>query len=190
MTYHIGNQEKRKLRKKVVIPIFIILIIGLVIGILFIKNYLETKKQEEIKLQQEMVIKEIESHYSQYVMVKKDTILYKLDDNNNYYVPVSYVINEVDDKVDVVIENLKTNISMDGTLSSHLNYHVELMNYELDENIINMNFNNVLLDSVYDGKLKEEVKYAIFYSLRDTIGVEEVFFSVNSEEIEHFVLEN
>ena len=78
-------KKKRKLRKKVVIPIFIILIIGLVIGILFIKNYLETKKQEEIKLQQEMVIKEIESHYSQYVMVKKDTILYKLDDNNNYY---------------------------------------------------------------------------------------------------------
>lgn len=118
------------------------------------------------------------------------TVYYLKNDNNDYYVPVSYVINEVVDKVDVVIENLKTNISMDGTLSSHLNYHVELMNYELDENIINMNFNNVLLDSVYDGKLKEEVKYAIFYSLRDTIGVEEVFFSVNSEEIEHFVLEN
>ena len=55
------------------------------------------------------------------------TVYYLKNDDNDYYVPVSYVINEVDDKVDVVIENLKTNISMDGTLSSHLNYHVELL---------------------------------------------------------------
>lgn len=82
VVYH---RKKRKVKKKAVISLFIILIIGIFISILSIKKYYEIKKNEEIKLNQEMLIKEIGKHYNKYVVVKKDTILYRIDDNNNYY---------------------------------------------------------------------------------------------------------
>jgi hypothetical protein len=44
------------------------------------------------------------------------------------------------------------------------------------------------LNSIYDGKLQEEIKYAFFYSIYDTFGVDKVIFEVNSQKIDEFVL--
>lgn len=120
----------------------------------------------------------------------KMVTVYYLGNKGDYYIPISHIVNDENDKIDIVITNLKTNSFNNSNLSSHLNYQVELMNYEFNENNIIMNFNNVLLDSVYDGKLKEEVKYAIYYSIHDTLGVDEVVFLVESEQIDKFRLEN
>lgn len=120
----------------------------------------------------------------------KMVTVYYLDSHGNYYIPISHIVNDENDKIDIVIKNLKTNSFNNSNLSSHLNYQVELMNYEFNENNIIMNFNEVLLNSVYDGKLKEEVKYAIYYSIHDTLGIDEVVFLINSEQIDQFRLEN
>jgi hypothetical protein len=45
-----------------------------------------------------------------------------------------------------------------------------------------------LLSSVYDGKLKEEVKYALSYSIFDTFNVENVVFMINSNKIDELRL--
>lgn len=114
----------------------------------------------------------------------KMVTLYYLSQNNNYYIPISKIVNDENDKVEIIINNLKTNTFNNSNLSSHLNYQVELINYELNENTLNMNFNDILLDSIYDGKLKEEVKYSIYYSIYDTLGINEIIFQINNINID------
>lgn len=119
---------------------------------------------------------------------KMITIYYPSD--SDCYIPISYVVNDNDDKVNIIVKYAKTNKFNNSNLSSHLDYQVELMNYEATENEVFLNFNEVLLDSVYDGKLREEVKYALSYSIFDTLGVENVVFSINSVKIDEFGLAN
>ncbi len=118
------------------------------------------------------------------------TVYYLTKNKDYYYVPVSYITNSNDDKIEIIINNLKSNRLNSSNLLSHLDYQVELMNYEASENSIALNFNEILLKSVYDGKLKEEVKYAIFYSVYDTLGIDDVIFEVDSKTIDEFRLEN
>lgn len=115
----------------------------------------------------------------------KMVTLYYLSQDNTYYIPISKIVNDENDKVEIIINNLKTNTFNNSNLASHLNYQVELINFELNENILNMNFNDILLDSIYDGKLKEEVKYSIYYSLYDTLGIDKIIFQVNDIDIDY-----
>ena len=64
------------------------------------------------------------------------------------------------------------------------------MNYEILNDSISMNFNSLLLDSIYEGKLQEEVKYAISYSIHDTLGIKEFTFRVNDSDVDYFRLAN
>lgn len=118
----------------------------------------------------------------------KMVTVYYLDSSDSYYIPVSYVVNDNDDKIQIIVKSLKTNKFNSSNLSSHLDYQVELMNYEASEQEFLLNFNESLLDSVYDGVLKEEVKYALSYSIYDTFGIESVVFEVNSNKIDEFIL--
>lgn len=106
----------------------------------------------------------------------------------DYYVPVSYILNSDESKIDIIVDYSKTNKFYNDNLSSHLDYQVELIGYESLENEIYLNFNDVLFNSVYEGKLKEEVKYALSYSIFDTFNVESVVFAINSLEIDEFRL--
>lgn len=118
----------------------------------------------------------------------KMVTVYYLDNSDSYYIPVSYVVNDTQDKIHIIVNSLKTNKFNSSNLSSHLDYQVELMNYEATEEEFLLNFNDSLLDSIYDGELKEEVKYALSYSIYDTFGIESVVFEVNSNKIDEFVL--
>ena len=121
----------------------------------------------------------------------KVVTVYHLNKNNDYYyIPITYVVNSEEDKVEIIINNLKSNKLNSSNLLSHLNYQVELMNFEKNENEILLNFNDILFESIYNGKLKEEVKYAIAYSIYDTIGISNITFEINSTIIDEFRLEN
>ena len=113
--------------------------------------------------------------------------VYYLGDNYSY-VPISYITNDDTDKIDIIVNSLKTNRFNSSNLSSHLDYQVELMNYERVDDDFFLNFSDALLDSVYDGKLKEEVKYALSYSIFDTFNAENVVFLINSNKIDELRL--
>lgn len=117
------------------------------------------------------------------------TIYYLSKKDDYYFIPVSYVNNSDNDKVEIIINNLKSNRLNSSSLLSYLDYQVELMNYETTEKEVLLDFNDVLLNSVNSGKLKEEVKYAIAYSLSDSLGVKNVVFMVDSVKIDEFTLE-
>lgn len=117
------------------------------------------------------------------------TVYYLSKKNDYYFIPVSYVNNSDNDKVEIIINNLKSNRLNSSSLLSYLDYQVELMNYETTEKEVLLDFNDVLLNSVNSGKLKEEVKYAIAYSISDSLGVKNVVFMVDSVKIDEFTLE-
>lgn len=118
------------------------------------------------------------------------TVYYLSNLDNKYYIPISYITNDEGDKIEVIINNLKTNRLYSSNLSSHLDYQVELMNYEATTDEVILDFNDILLASVYKGKLKEEIKYAISYSIYDTLGIENITFQVNNQKIDEFRLES
>ena len=108
--------------------------------------------------------------------------------NNDSYVPISYITDSDEEKIEIIVNSLRSNRLNSSNLSSHLDYQVELMNYEKVDGEFFLNFSDSLLDSVYDGKLKEEVKYALAYSIYDSYGIENVVFQVNSNKIDEFRL--
>ena len=116
------------------------------------------------------------------------TVYYLSTIDSNYYIPISYVTNNDSEKIEIIIESLKSNKVNSSNLSSHLDYQVELMNYDKIDDEFFLNFNDALLSSVYDGKLKEEVKYALSYSILDTYDVQNVIFQVNSNKIDELRL--
>ena len=104
-------------------------------------------------------------------------------DDSYHLVPVSIFTNNSDDKVEVIIEELKSSPIHQSNLMSFLASNATLLDYEIKENAIKLEFSNYILDNFFSEKLIEEVKYAISASLSDTLGVKEVNFFVNGEKI-------
>ena len=112
------------------------------------------------------------------------TIYYFTNIGNNYkVVPVTIFSNNDNDKIEVIVKNLKSSSFYQSDLVSFLNNNIQLLDYELEENRIKLDFNNALLDSFYDDSLLEEVKYAIAKSFEDSLNIDEVLLFVNGKEI-------
>lgn len=107
---------------------------------------------------------------------------------NDYYIPITVISNDSSDKVSIIITSLTSNKLFDSNLSSHLSNNVKLINYNYDDYHMELNFDDCLFDYVLDGSLKEEVKYALFYSIYDTLGVKSVSFLINNEYIDYLGL--
>ncbi len=121
---------------------------------------------------------------------QKATIYYGARDNEVfYYVPITYVANTDKEKVEIIIERLKTTPIYETNLISYLNAATEITNYEILENEIKLSFNEYLLDDLNNEKILEEVQYTIFLSIRDTYDIYKVEFDVKKgEESVNFVI--
>lgn len=118
------------------------------------------------------------------------TTIYYLSKHNDlyYYVPVTLIDNNKNEKVEIIIKELKTTPIYHTNLISYLASSTNLTNYELLENSISLSFDNYLLANLSDDKILEEVKYSIALSLRDTYGVKEVIFNIVDDEIATMVM--
>ena len=114
---------------------------------------------------------------------KKTTIYYgsKAEDVF-YYVPITYVSNTNQEKVEIIIEKLKNSPLYESKLISYLNANAEITDYQIKENEIKLSFNKYLLDDLNNSNIIEEVQYTIFLSVRDTYNVESVEFEVENDE--------
>lgn len=114
----------------------------------------------------------------------KTTVYYIGEDSgNSYYVPVTKVTNSNDDKISVIVSELKSSILYQSNLSSYLNFKAELINYEKEENVMKLTFNDKIFYSMYDKNILEEVVYTIGKSVKDNYNVDEVMFYVGDEMI-------
>lgn len=96
----------------------------------------------------------------------------------SYYTPVTTITNKQNEKVEIIIEKLKTAPTYQTNLVSYLAAKTELLNYEILENSVNLSFNNHIL-SLNDNEILEEVKYTIALSIRDTYNINETIFYVD-----------
>ncbi|MCI9279635.1 MAG: GerMN domain-containing protein [Bacilli bacterium] len=113
----------------------------------------------------------------------KTTIYYgSKEEDYFYYVPVTYVSNNPNEKVDIIIEKLKSSPIYESKLISFLHANAELTNYEILEEEIKLSFNNYIFEDIHNETILEEVKYMIYLSLRDTYHIKQVEFIVNNED--------
>lgn len=111
--------------------------------------------------------------------------------DNYYYVPVTkYINNTNQDKIKVIIEQLSTSPVYESNLMSFLNVNAKLLNYELKDEVLKLNFNNMLLNDLTTNNVLEEVIYTIGLSIGDNFPVKDVIFMVNNEEIYNFSLKS
>ncbi len=113
---------------------------------------------------------------------KKTTIYYGSKAKDVfYYVPITYVSNTNQEKVEIIIEKLKSSPLYESKLISYLNANTEITDYQIKENEIKLSFNKYLLDDLENSNILEEVQYTIFLSLRDTYDIKSVEFTVQNE---------
>ena len=118
-------------------------------------------------------------------------IVYYLEEisGDNYYVPVTRYLNNKDDKIKIIVEELTTSYIYEPNLMSFLNSNTKLLNYNEQDDVMTINFNNAIFDS--SDKVLEEVVYTIAYSVFANYNVEEivlesdnkVFESINIKDI-------
>ena len=113
--------------------------------------------------------------------IQKVTLYYIGNINdNNYYVPVTKYINDDREKISIIVENLSSNYIYDSSLMSYLREDTELINYQIEDELMLLNFNNNLFNNE---KLLEEVSYTLAYSIFDTYNVNTVLLEVDGEEV-------
>lgn len=129
--------------------------------------------------------------FTDYKNISSTTVYYLAKHNNNYYyVPVTKITNSKKEKIQVIIDELTSAHIYETNLMSFLNYNTKLLDYKIDNDILSLNFNNYIFDSIKTNKILEEVIYSISLSIMDNYDVKEVIFNVNGEEITKSVLKN
>ena len=105
--------------------------------------------------------------------------------DTKYYVPVTKYINSKDsDVVKIIIKELGSSPIYQTNLMSYLNANTVLNDYELDNNKLKLNFNELLLNDLDKKNILEEVIYTISLSMNNVYdNLESVSFLVNNEEI-------
>lgn len=105
-----------------------------------------------------------------------------------YYVPITTVSNNTSEKIEIIIEQLKSKPITKTNLIGFLHANAELEDYEILNDSVNLSFNNFLLDDVKNETILEEVKYAIAYSINDTYGINNINYLINNKKIDELFL--
>lgn len=114
----------------------------------------------------------------------------KVFNDNLYYVPVTKYINSNEDKIKIIIDELASAPTYEENLMSFLNSNTELVEYNLDKNILSLEFNEYLVDDINTMSISDEVKDAISYSIKDNFDVNEVIFTIGNKEISKSVFKS
>lgn len=107
----------------------------------------------------------------------KETVIYYLakQNNNIYYLPVTKYTNDYKEKIDIIIEELKSSSTYNNNLINYLKMNVTLSNYEIEDNFILLNFSNIKKD-----ELTEEITYAINSSIKENYNVSTVIYYIDN----------
>ena len=114
--------------------------------------------------------------------ITKTTVYFvKENEDFNYYVPVTKISNTSSEKIDIIIKELKSSVNYQSNLNSYLSNNLNLDDYEITKDAINLIFNEYLFDDVSEEKILEEVKYTISQSILENYKVKEVIFSTKEK---------
>ena len=114
------------------------------------------------------------------------TTIYYLSEfeNTKYYTPVTFINNDSEDKIEVIIEKLKSSPINQTNLMSYLNAGAVVEDYDYTEGVLKLNFNELLLSDITEKNILEEVVYTIGLSMDNIYDdLEKVSFYVGNDEI-------
>ena len=117
------------------------------------------------------------------------TVYYVSKFNDNYYyVPVTKYVNDDREKIRIVIDELTSNTNYNSNLMSFLDSNTKLISVNNSDNIMELEFNNSIINNLNTNEILEEVIYTISLSISDNYNVDEVVFSVEDEKVYKSVL--
>lgn len=112
--------------------------------------------------------------------ISKVTVFYlDNEEDNYYYVPITKYVNDDRDKIKIIIDELTSNYVYESNLISLLNKNIKLLNYEIQNDSMILDFNNSIF--MENNEILEEVIYSISYSVFANYDVENIIFKVNGE---------
>lgn len=159
---------------KVIVP-------GLVRSLLSIKNIdrVDLKVEKEYinnynKLLDDKIAINEEYNINNRKNINEVVIYYLTNDNN--YIPVTKYLNDDREKIEIIIDELKE--SNNSNLISYLNNNLKLNDYEEENDVYILNFNNYLNE---DKTTKEYLLNEIAYSIFDNYQVSSVIFKINDK---------
>ena len=104
---------------------------------------------------------------------------YEEKDNNKYYVPITKYLNSKDDKIKIIIDNLKNNYLVKPNLMTYINNKIRIDKYEKEKDIVTISFNSVL--DFDDASYLEEAIYTLSRSIIDSNEATKVIFMNNNQ---------
>lgn len=102
---------------------------------------------------------------------------YEEKDSNRYYVPVTKYLNSKDDKIKIIIDNLKSNYLVKTNLMSYLNEKIAIESYQELNDTVTISFASVI--DFNDKEPLEEVIYTLSNSIIDSNIATKVIFMQN-----------
>ena len=99
---------------------------------------------------------------------------YEEKDSNKYYVPITKYLNSKDDKIKIIIDNLKSNYLVKTNLMSYLNDKIAIESYESLNNTVTISFKGINDLSLQEPL--EEVIYTLSNSIIDSNIATKVIF--------------
>ena len=116
--------------------------------------------------------------------LEKMTFYYIEDINYNHLVPITKYLDEKNEKINVIIEELKNNIP--NKLISYVSDKLKIIDYSIEKDVMIVNFNQELIK---DPEKKEWMLKQIAYSIMANYDVNTVIFKVEDKQ-EEIVFKN
>lgn len=109
--------------------------------------------------------------------LEKTTVFFSKNDNNeSYYVPVTLVNNDNSDKINIIVEELKSSINSQNNLYGLVNQNLNVSNYNIEKDKMTISFNNDITDS--------ETLNVITYSIFENYDINEIIINnIEKEDI-------
>ena len=103
-------------------------------------------------------------------------VIYYLDKEDKYYVPVTNYINDKREKIEIIIDSLK---ETKKGLISYINDNTKLLDYKEDNNLFILNFSKELKNK--NTNSEEKILNTISYSVFDNYDVNMIMFQIEGE---------
>ena len=113
--------------------------------------------------------------------ISKTTVYFLKEQNNyEYYVPVTKVSNTKAEKIDIIIQELKSIVNAQDELNSYVSNNVILENYNETNEKMDLVFNEYIFNDSNKQVILEEVQYMIASSIFENYDVNEVVFNTKN----------
>lgn len=106
-------------------------------------------------------------------------VLYFMGEDLNY-IPITKYLNDKRKKVEIIVESLANDYNHLTNLVSLVDNKLELIDYKINENVIDLNLNEYFLQ---ENTINEDVVNAISYSIFDNYDIDYIVFYQNNEKI-------